>query len=172
MLTNNALNRLRSRIPELVDHLKKLQGSGARSDLSHNPLSHADPDPRELFGDLAAFLELLLDLAGRVESLEEDRAAIESKLEITRAAEMDWRPAISIRTGVVLINGTGEKATLSRDLLDVFAARRVLDADDVDREGDEVVIRDGERVVARMPVSLLVVLEKVLASHPWISKSR
>ena len=165
-MNESTLNRLRNRIPELVDLLKKLQGSRPHSDRTHDPRGHADPDPSELFGNLAAFLELLLDLAGRVESLEEDRAAIESKLEIIRAAEMDWRPVISIRTGVVLINCTGEKATLSRDFLEVFAAKRVLEADEVDREGDEVVVRDGEQVVARMPVCVLVVLEKVLASYP------
>lgn len=177
MLTDPSFDHVLSRAPDLVDLLNDVPNVHSRLRRIYGP--HAEPtwntEDRAYMTILlvaAGLVENLRALSDRIDSLKADHAAIESKAELARAAEMDWRPTASARDGIVFTNGVGEVVTLPRDFLGVFAAKRQLDVSEIVREGGDVVIRDGERVIAKMPASLWVVLEKVIVSCPWISGSR
>jgi hypothetical protein len=169
-----SLQRLVSRLPELADLVARIPGVTARL----HRLIGKDAEPEWRAGD-PAYMTLLLYSAGLVErsdvlaerlaAVEAKLADYESKVEIVRAAELNWRAMASTRDGIVFTNSLGQTVTLPRTFLAVFVAKRQLDVFEFVEDGEEIVVRDGEDEVTRMPKSLWVCLDKVMDTCPWFS---
>ena len=107
-------------------------------------------------------------LAERVEALEARVNEIAAKAEIAQAAELNWQAKMALPDAVVFGNAAGQVATLPLGFVRVFAARHRLDAPEVVEEDDEIVVKDGEEIIAAVPKTLWVCLERVLDGCPFL----
>jgi hypothetical protein len=109
-------------------------------------------------------------LEERVEAIEALLQDIESKAAIASAAELSWHAKMSLPEEIVFSNAAGEVATLQLGFARTYAAQHRLDATEVVVEGDRILVKEGEEVVASIPKSLWVCLERVLDGCPFLEE--
>ncbi|MHC4472122.1 MAG: hypothetical protein ACYTDY_00990 [Planctomycetota bacterium] len=171
-MANSHLEKLLSRLPELVDLTQRIPAVEERLqrafDEKAEPRWRADDRAyMTLVLYVAGTVEMIEDLTERIEQLEEARAEIQSKADLVRAAEHNWKAIASTRDGVVFSNSPGDTVTLPRDFLAVFVTRHQLDVSEIVEDGMNIVVRDGEEVVTVIPKSLWLVLGSVMEQCPW-----
>ena len=118
--------------------------------------------------ELTCVAELNEELQARVSELEEAREDTAKRSELVRASERSWRIRCRSRNVIVMGDDTGEIAEIPIDLARIIARGNSLDAVVV-KDGDFVLFQRGEEVLAEIPASLWVVLDKVLERFPWDS---
>jgi hypothetical protein len=151
-------------IPKVGAMMKRAFGRGAKPVL--------DSKDRALMTALfyvAGEVEMLLAATTRIAALEQKLEDIAEKAEVVRAAELDWHAKVPLPDSVLFGNSAGQVAALPLDLLRVYAAKRQLDVTAIVEGKTTVIVKDGERVVVRIPKTLWVCLDKVLDQCSWLA---
>ncbi|HVY60991.1 MAG TPA: hypothetical protein VHF22_05025 [Planctomycetota bacterium] len=142
------------RIPRVPEFLEQLYGE---------PTGFCWDSPNQ--SDVTTKL-LCAGLQLEVEALHARLAEIEQKYEVVRAAERTWRPMFQARTEVVFRNDAGDIAKLPADVARIIASKGAFDGDVISR-ATTVQFKNEGGVIAEIPKSLFVSLEKVLDASPW-----
>jgi len=89
---------------------------------------------------------------------------IETKYEVARAAERNWRQMLQERTRIVFRSDAGDVAKLPVDLVRVIAAKGTFDGEVV-AKAKTVVFVSGGKTLAEIPKSLFVCLGRILETY-------
>jgi len=110
----------------------------------------------------AGLVEMLGELAERIEETRTRLDDIAAKAEVARAAELNWQAKVALPDEIVFGNLAGEVATLPIAFVRIYRAGHRLDATSIVVEGDRILVKDGGELITSMPKTLWVTLERVL----------
>ncbi|MGH7295621.1 MAG: hypothetical protein ACRELB_11835, partial [Polyangiaceae bacterium] len=168
-----ALSDMLARIPVAAEALRRIPhvpefqnlpfGKGAAI---WDCLDPSDLTTKMFAAGLQLEIEAVQDRLDEVEAALPVLAEIEQKYEVARAAERAWRPMIQARTSVVFRNDAGDVATMSVDLVRLIASKGTFDGDVVAKP-EAVQFRTAGEVIAEIPKTLFVSLEKILETSQW-----
>lgn len=109
---------------------------------------------------------LVAGLQLEVEELRQLLSEIATKYEVACAAEKNWRRMLQARQSWIFRNDAGEIAKMPVSLVDVIARKASFDGEVVPRE-ETIAFMQGEAVIAEIPKTLFVCLERILESSSW-----
>ena len=116
-------------------------------------------------GDFEGVWDELRALRADLERLKSWRAEIGPKAEAALAAEKNWRIRGRASGSVVFGNDAGQVETLPVNLVEILAAGRTLDGTIVPL-GPRIAFRSAGKIVGEIPVTLWVVLDRLLEHYP------
>ncbi|MFC1706809.1 hypothetical protein ACFL59_08315 [Planctomycetota bacterium] len=159
----SCLKELLSRIPEACEALRRIPHAvGFLTRALGEPTHIWDTDNTS---DITTKL-LCSGLQLELEALQEQLSSIEEKYQVARAAERGWKPMLQARTSVVFRNDASDIATMPIDLVRLIAAKGNFDGEVVAKQST-IAFKNGRKVVAEVPKTLFVCLEKILETSAW-----
>ena len=118
--------------------------------------------PRALLAYAAGLAEMVAGLEEQVGALRKQLEEIGTKADVARAAELSWHPKVTLPDRVVFGNLAGEVADLPISFVKVYQARSCLHVTAIVAEGDRILVKEGDELIASIPKTLWVTLERVL----------
>ncbi|MFC1707116.1 hypothetical protein ACFL59_09920 [Planctomycetota bacterium] len=163
---DGCLKDLLGRIPEACEALHRIPhatGFRTRALGKPSPIWDTNETPDVTTKLYCAGLQLEL------EALQEQLSGIEEKYQVARAAERGWKPMLHAKTSVVFRNDAGDVATMPIDLVRLVAAKGNFDGEVVAHQ-NTIAFKNGRKVIAEIPKTLFVCLEKILEASAWSTR--